>query len=116
MVNIDKWNTLPPAYKSLIKTASSLANETMQARYDAYNPAALKRLIAGGAELRAFSPAILEASLKAANEVYAETSAKNADFKKIYDHMLAFRNDQYFMWQVAEFSYDNFMIRSRPRS
>jgi TRAP-type mannitol/chloroaromatic compound transport system substrate-binding protein len=29
--------------------------------------------------------------------------------------MLAFRNQQYEWWQVAEFSYDNFMVRSRPR-
>ncbi len=26
-----------------------------------------------------------------------------------------FRNDEYLWWQVAEFSYDNFMIRSRTR-
>jgi len=114
-VNLDKWNALPPAYKSIIKTASSLANETMQARYDALNPAALRRLLAGGAELRAFSTNVMEACLKAANEVYAETSAKNADFKKIYDSMVAFRNEQYFWWQVAEYGYDSFMIRSRAR-
>jgi TRAP-type mannitol/chloroaromatic compound transport system substrate-binding protein len=115
-VNIEKWNALPAAYKSIIKTASSLCNEVMQARYDAYNPAALKQLVAGGAELRPFSQPVLEACLKAANEVYAETSAKNADFKKVYDNMQAFRNDQYLWWQVAEFTYDNFMVRSRPRS
>jgi TRAP-type mannitol/chloroaromatic compound transport system substrate-binding protein len=115
-VNLDKWNALPPAYKSIIKTASSLANETMQARYDALNPAALRRLIGGGAELKAFSTPIMEACLRASNEVYAETSAKNAEFKKIYDSMNAFRNDQYFWWQVAEFSYDSFMVRSRTRS
>lgn len=115
-VNIEKWNSLPAAYKSIIKTASSLANEIMQARYDAYNPAALKQLVAGGAELRPFSQPIMEACLKAANEVYAETSAKNAEFKKAYEAMTAFRNDQYLWWQVAEFSYDNFMVRSRPRS
>jgi TRAP-type mannitol/chloroaromatic compound transport system substrate-binding protein len=115
-VNLDKWNALPAAYKSIIKTASSLANETMQARYDAYNPAALKELIAGGAELRPFSPSVLDACLKAANEVYAETTAKNADFKKVYEHMRAFRGDQYLWWQVAEATYDNFMIRSRTRS
>ena len=86
-VNIEKWNALPTAYKSIIKTASALANETMQARYDAYNPPALRQLIAGGAELRPFSQSIMEACLKAANEVYAETSAKNADFKKVYDSM-----------------------------
>jgi TRAP-type mannitol/chloroaromatic compound transport system substrate-binding protein len=116
MVNIEKWNALPAAYKSIIKTASSLCNETMQARYDAKNPAALKRLVAGGAELRPFSQPVMEACLKAANEVYAETSAKNAAFKKIHDSFMAFRNDQYLMWQVAEFGFDNFMVRSRPRS
>jgi TRAP-type mannitol/chloroaromatic compound transport system substrate-binding protein len=115
-VNLEKWNSLPAAYKSLIKSASALANETMLARYDAYNPAALRKLIAGGAELRGFSPAVMDACLKAANEVYTETSAKNADFKKIYDSMLAFRGEQYFWWQVAEASFDNYMIRSRTRS
>ena len=116
MINIAKWNELPAAYKSIIKTASSLANETMQARYDAKNPAALKRLVAGGAELRPFSQPVMEACLKAANEVYAETSGKNAAFKKIHDNYMAFRNDQYLMWQVAEFGFDNFMVRARPRS
>jgi TRAP-type mannitol/chloroaromatic compound transport system substrate-binding protein len=53
--------------------------------------------------------------LKAANEVYAETTKANADFKKVYDAMVAFRNDGYLWWQVAEYGYDNFMIRSRPR-
>ncbi len=114
-VNIEKWNALPPAYKSILKTASSLANETMQARYDALNPAALKRLAASGAQLRPFSQPILEASFKAANEVYAETSAANADFKKIYEHMAAFRNDQYLWWQVAELTFDSFMVRARTR-
>jgi TRAP-type mannitol/chloroaromatic compound transport system substrate-binding protein len=116
MVNIDKWNSLPKPYQSLIKTASALAHETMVSRYDAYNPAALRKLLAGGAELRGFSPAIMDACLKASNEVYAETSAKNADFKKIYDHMVAFRGEQYFWWQVAEASFDNYMIRSRSKS
>jgi hypothetical protein len=29
--------------------------------------------------------------------------------------MLAFRNEQYLWWQVAEYSYDSYMIRSRTR-
>ena len=112
MVNLEKWNSLPKPYQSLIKTASALANETMVARYDAYNPPALRKLIAGGAELRGFSDSIMNACYKAATEVYAETSAQNADFKKVYDHMVAFRGDQYFWWQVAEGTYDNFMMET----
>ena len=42
-------------------------------------------------------------------------SAKNPDFKKIYDNMVAFRNDQYLWWQVAEYTNDTFMIRARAR-
>ena len=29
--------------------------------------------------------------------------------------MIAYRNDQYLWFQVAEFTYDNFMIRARAR-
>ena len=79
------------------------------------NPPALKKLVAAGAQLRPFSPEILEACYKAANEVYAETSAKNPDFKKIYDSYAAFRSDQYLWWQVAEYTYDTFMIRARAK-
>jgi len=71
-INLDKWNELPPAYKSIIRTASSMANEWMQARYDAANPAALKRLVAGGAQLRPFSQPIMDASLRAALDLYAK--------------------------------------------
>ena len=111
-INIEKWEALPPAYKSIIKTASAMANEWMQAKYDAGNPAALRRLIASGAQLRPFSQNVLEACYKAANEVYAETSATNADFKKVYDSMVAFRKDEYLWWQVDEYTFDPFQIRA----
>ena len=39
-----------------------------------------------------------------------------ADFKKIYDNLAAFRGDQYLWWQVAEYTYDTFMIRARAAS
>jgi hypothetical protein len=53
------------------------------------------RVIAGGTELRAFSQPIMEASLKASNEVNAEIAAANADFKKVLESMRAFRNEEY---------------------
>ena len=85
-INIDKWNALPPTYKAIVRTASAHGQRPgCMAKYDAGNPAALKRLVAGGAQLRPFPPAGHGRLLKAANEVYAEISAKNPDFKKIYD-------------------------------
>jgi TRAP-type mannitol/chloroaromatic compound transport system substrate-binding protein len=115
-VNIGKWNELPKAYQSVVQQAGHFANTWMMARYDSANPAALKRLIAAGAKLQPFSPAIMDACLKAANELHSETAATNADFKKVLDSMTTFRNDEYLWWQVAEYSYDTFMIRTRPRT
>jgi len=87
----------------------------MQARYDVQNPPALKRLVAGGTQLRAFSTEVMEACYGAAKQLYTEISAKNPDFKKIIDLMTAFRDDEYLWWQVAEYTYDTFMIRARTR-
>jgi TRAP-type mannitol/chloroaromatic compound transport system substrate-binding protein len=116
MINLDKWNELPKRYQAVVASAAAYANTELTAKYDARNPASLRKLIAGGTELRAFSQPIMEACLKASNEVNAETATANADFKKVLESMQAFRNEEYFWWQVAEYSYDTFMIRSRVRT
>jgi TRAP-type mannitol/chloroaromatic compound transport system substrate-binding protein len=116
MINLEKWSELPKRYQSIIAGAAAYANTEAQAKYDARNPAAMRRLIAGGTEFKAFSQPVMEACLKASNEVNAETAARNSDFKKVLDSMQAFRNEAYFRWQVAEYSYDTFMIRSRTRA
>jgi TRAP-type mannitol/chloroaromatic compound transport system substrate-binding protein len=114
-INLDKWEALSPTYKAVVRTASEMANTWMQSKYDAVNPGALKRLVAGGAKLAPFSPPVLDACLKAALELYHEVSATNPEFKKAYDAMIAFRGDQYLWWQVAEYTYDTFMIRNRTK-
>ena len=116
MFNTAKWEELPKSYKAIVTAAAGATNIEETGRYDARNPQAIKRLVAAGAQLRPFSQPIMEACLKAANEIYADISSKNADFKKVYDNMVAFRNDEYLWWQVAEYTYDTFMIRTRPRA
>jgi len=115
MINLAKWQELPRRYQSIITAAAGYTNSEVLAKYDARNPAALRKLLAGGTELRAFSQPIMEACLKASNEVNAETAARNPDFKKILESMQTFRNEEYLWWQVAEYGYDTFMIRSRAR-
>jgi TRAP-type mannitol/chloroaromatic compound transport system substrate-binding protein len=115
-INLAKWNALPKSYQAIISSASHVANTWMQAKYDAANPAALLRLAANGAQLRAFPQAVMEISYRAANEVYAETAAGNADFKKIYDSVIAFRKEQYLWWRVAEYGFDSFMIQVSSRT
>ncbi|MBM6581360.1 TRAP transporter substrate-binding protein [Microvirga sp. BT689] len=114
-VNQAKWKELPKSYQAILTTASSYANNDMLAKYDARNPAALRRLLGAGTQLRPFSQEILEAAYKAANEVYDEVSAKNPDFKKIYESVRAFRNEEYLWFQVAEYAFDTFMVRARAR-
>ena len=106
---------MPKNYQAIVTAAAGFANVETTARYDARNPQALKRLVANGTQLRPFSQSVMEACLKASNEVNTETSAVNADYKKVWDSIVAFRNDEYLWWQVAEYTYDTFMIRSRVR-
>lgn len=113
--NLEKWNSLPKHYQAVLQNAGNATTMWMNARYDMQNPGALKRLVASGTQLRPFTTEVMEACLKATNELWAEISAKNANFKKVIDAMQAYRSDEYLWWQVAEYTYDSFMIRSRTR-
>jgi TRAP-type mannitol/chloroaromatic compound transport system substrate-binding protein len=110
LVNIKSWEALPKEYQAILEAACAEANISMLAKYDTLNPAALKRLIANGVQLRPFSNEIMAACYKAANEVAAEISAKNVNFKKIYEAMVKFRNEQVQWFSIAENRYDNFMV------
>src|SRR5262249_26988677 len=94
LVNEKKWAELPKHYQAALETACGECQTWMPAKYDAQNPDAMKRLIAGGTKLRAFPRAVLEAAEKAASEVYAEMSNKSAHWKRIYPGWKKFRDDQ----------------------
>jgi TRAP-type mannitol/chloroaromatic compound transport system substrate-binding protein len=111
MVNLDKWNALPKYYQSVLEQAGHYANNWMMAKYDSVNPMALRKLLASGTKLHAFSPSIMEASLKAAKELHSEVAATNANFKKVLDSLTAYSTNSYQWFQVAEIGYDNFMAR-----
>ena len=57
----------------------------------------------------------MEASWKAANEVFSEMSEKNAWFKRVYEHFIAFRGDQYLWNLVADHTMDTYMNRFRQK-
>ncbi len=115
-INIEKWHALPKSYQALLTSAAAAANLEMLARYDALNPPAIKNLVASGTRLRPFPPDVMEACLKAANELYAEIGKDNAEFKKMHDIYMAYRNTEYLWFQVCEYSFDNFQIRTRPKA
>jgi TRAP-type mannitol/chloroaromatic compound transport system substrate-binding protein len=115
MINTAKWAELPPMYQALVKSACQAANCDMMASYDAKNPLALRKLVGAGAKLLPYPQDVLEACFTAANETYAEISASNAAFKKIYDSMAAYRADAFLWDQVAEGTYSSFMIGQRRK-
>ena len=110
IVNNDKLASLPKNYQAIIETAAAYANVDMMAKYDALNLPALRRLVAGGAKLSPFSQDIMDASFKASVETYKELSDQSPDFKDIFASLQDFRRDSYLWDQVAEGTYNNFMM------
>jgi TRAP-type mannitol/chloroaromatic compound transport system substrate-binding protein len=109
-VNKARWDALPSTYQLILAAAATEAGVFIVSRYDAQNPQALKRLVDSGTQLRPFSEATLDACYQAAHQTYAEISGKNENFRKIWDSLKAFRLDQYLWMQLADSTYDNYMI------
>ena len=85
----------------------------MLAKYDTDNVAALRRLVANGTELRPFPSEILDACYKATQEFYAETTAKNEKFKKVYEPWKKFLDDEHQWFRVEEQQFDNYMLSKK---
>jgi len=113
VVSKEKFDALPKSYQAAVRAAAQIANRSVLEKYDANNPGALKRLAIGGAQLRLFPQEAIEACYKTATDLYTQLSADDPRFKKVADAYFNFRSDQYLWWQVAEYSFDNFMIRQR---
>ena len=113
IVNQKAWDALPPDYKAALEAACEEGNSWMMAKYDAGNPAALRRLVAGGTQLRAFPRPVMDACFKMAQTVYAETGAKNAEFKKMHDAYFGFQRDQITWFRVTENTFDDFVAAAR---
>jgi TRAP-type mannitol/chloroaromatic compound transport system substrate-binding protein len=108
-INQAKFNELPQLYKDALESACRDATIETIAKYDNQNPPALRRLVAAGTQLRPFPRPVMEACYRAAFELYDETAARNANFKKVYDHFKAYRESQLQWFRVAESTYDNFV-------
>jgi TRAP-type mannitol/chloroaromatic compound transport system substrate-binding protein len=108
--NLEKWNSLPKAYQSVLRSAAQTANTVMTARYDMQNPAALRRLVKAGAVLKPFSEEVLDACFKVSNDAYTELSATNPQFKKVYEAMTAVRAEEFLWFQLSEHTSDTYMM------
>ena len=113
IVNQKALDALPPDFRAAWEAANEEGNTYMLSKYDAGNPQALKRLVGGGTILKPFPRPVLEACYKATQEVYAETTAASAEFKKLHDHYFGFQRDQVTWFRVTENTFDDFMATVR---
>jgi len=108
-INPKALAALPPEYAAALRVAAAEANQWSTAKYDVTNPQALRRLVAGGAQLRRFPTQVLNKCNTAATELYAELSEKSPAFKKIFTPWSKFRDEQVMWSQFCEMPFDNYM-------
>jgi len=108
-INTKAYDALTPEYKAVVEAAAAVAHTDMQAKYDYRNPAALKQLVGSGTRLFRFPKEVMEAAFKASQEMYAELSSKNANWKKVYEDYAKVRADQNLWFRFAEAAFDDFM-------
>ena len=108
-INTKAYDSLSAEYKAVVEAASALAHVEMQARYDAKNPQALKQLVGSGTKLFRFPKDVMDAAFKESMAIYAELSAKNPNWKKVYEDYANFRRDQNLWFRFAEAGFDDFM-------
>jgi TRAP-type mannitol/chloroaromatic compound transport system substrate-binding protein len=112
-INTKAYEGLSAEYKAVIECASAVAHIDMQAKYDAKNPAALRQLVAGGTKLFRFPKDVLDAAFKESMALYSDLSAKNPNWKKVYDDYAKFRGEQNLWFRFAEAGFDDFMQQQK---
>ena len=104
-----KYNGLSDENKAILDAACKVAATDMTAKYDAWNPIALKKLVAEKTQLKPFPKAVMDAGFKASMEVFAEHEAKSAEFKTIHQSMRAFQRDQILWNRFSEYPFNQYM-------
>ncbi|NYZ11432.1 ABC transporter substrate-binding protein [Azospirillum sp. RWY-5-1] len=108
-VNRRTWENLPTDQRAALKAACAETSLWITSRYDAWNPPALKRLLAEGALLRPFGLDILRAAYQATEDHLASLAAGDPQFRKVHDSWKPFRDDQQLWFRIAENSFDRFV-------
>ena len=112
-INQKAFNALTPEFKAIVENAAANAHVDMQAKYDGRNPKALKELVGVGAKLHPFPDDVLALAFKESMALYAEISAKNPSWKKVYDDYSRFRADSNQWFRFTEARFDSFMQRQK---
>ena len=97
LVNDAKWKELTDLQREQVKIACDANLLETYAESEALNGRAMAELKKKGAEIRSFSPEILEQLEAAWGEVVAEQAEKSPEFKKVWESFSSFR-EEYSNW------------------
>jgi TRAP-type mannitol/chloroaromatic compound transport system substrate-binding protein len=111
LVGTAAWAKLPKEYQQIFEVAASQAGTAMQNRYDQRNPQALTRLLGQGVKLMRYSDEILKAAKLASDELYAEQSAKEAGYKKVFEQWDKARKEMFGWFGTTERAYADFSFQ-----
>jgi TRAP-type mannitol/chloroaromatic compound transport system substrate-binding protein len=112
-INKKAYAALSAENQAIVDAAAAVAARDMTAKYDAKNPAALKRLVAAKTQLKPFTKDVMAAGYKAAMEVFEEHEAKSPEFKKIHQDMRAFQREQILWGRFSELRFSDFMAAAK---
>lgn len=104
-INKKAFAKLSAENQAIVRAAAAVAYDDGTSKYLTLNPISLKKLVASGTQLKRFNKEIVQAGFKAAQDVYAEHSAKDAFFKKVFEDMRAFQRDQILWSRTSELVY-----------
>lgn len=103
---LELWNDLPEEYQAAVEAAAAYANANTIATYDTLNPIDLQT-VKGFAEIREFSPEIMEAFKTETENVLDGIAADDARFAEILGPWREFRDGIAEWHGLAEKSYLN---------
>ncbi len=99
MIHKKKWDALADRHKAIIELACGDTMREAIAEGEAAQWRAMKEMQEkSGVQIRRWPPEIIAAYEKAWNEVVKEESARNPNFKRVYDSYAKFRSD-YSIWR-----------------
>lgn len=98
LINLDTWNGLSDAHKTLIEMGCNDANTRTLAEGEAIQAPALAEIQEEGAEIRTFPDEVISSLQQEWETVSAELAANNENFAKAWESYSAFR-DQYELWR-----------------
>lgn len=109
-VNQSAFEGLPSHYQMALETAMIEANMYMLSRYDAVNPAAFRRLMDSGVELRSFPVDLMDAAHAASREMIQE-GVSDPVYSEIHDSYLAWLEASNDWFGTASSAYSEFVAR-----